>query len=68
MIQALKFGLRSMTRDFRAGELTVLVAALAVAVTSITSVGFFTDRVGTAIRQQASASLAAASAAALAAT
>ncbi len=53
------FALRSLARDLRAGELTVLIAAIVVAVTAITAVGFFTDRVGRAIRQQASAVLAA---------
>ena len=37
----------------------MLVAAIVIAVTAITAVGFFTDRVGRAIRQQASAVLAA---------
>lgn len=53
------FALRSLWRDLRAGELTVLIAAIIVAVTAMTAVGFFTDRVGRAIRQQASAVLAA---------
>ena len=58
-MKTLAFALRSLLRDLRAGELTVLVAAIVVAVTAITAVGFFTDRVGRAIRQQASAVLAA---------
>lgn len=53
------FALRSLGRELRAGEFTVLVAAITVAVTAITAVGFFTDRVGSAIRGQASAILAA---------
>jgi len=38
--------LRMLARDWRAGELRVLAAALVVAVASVTSVGFFADRVG----------------------
>ena len=53
------FSLRMLRRDLRAGELGLLLVALIIAVTSLTSVGFFTDRVGRAIRQQASAILAA---------
>jgi putative ABC transport system permease protein len=38
--------LRMLGRDWRAGEVRVLAAALVVAVASITSVAFFADRVG----------------------
>ncbi len=58
-MSAFSFALRALFRDLRSGELTVLVAAITVAVTAITAVGFFTDRVGGAIRAQASAILAA---------
>lgn len=58
-MSTLAFALRSLMRDLRAGELSVLLAAIVVAVTAITAVGFFTDRVGRAIRLQASAVLAA---------
>jgi len=44
--------LRMLRRDWRAGELTVLGLALAVAVASLTSVGFLTDRVGQALVQE----------------
>ncbi len=54
-----QFALRSLFRDLKAGELTVLVLAMVVAVASITAVGFFTDRVGRAVKAQASATLAA---------
>jgi putative ABC transport system permease protein len=37
---------RMLARDWRAGELRVLALALAIAVASVTSVGFFADRVG----------------------
>ncbi len=58
-LTALRFGLRTLLRELRAGELSVLVAAIVVAVTAMTAVAFFTDRVGRAIRAQASAVLAA---------
>ncbi len=41
----MRLALRLLLRDWRAGELTVLTLALVVAVASITSVGFFADRV-----------------------
>jgi putative ABC transport system permease protein len=44
---------RMLVRDARAGELRVLAAALAVAVASVTSVGFFADRVGGALVRDA---------------
>ena len=53
------FAVRALFRDLRSGELSVLLSAIIVAVTAMTAVGFFTDRVGTAIRSQASAVLAA---------
>jgi putative ABC transport system permease protein len=48
-----------MSRDFKAGELTVLLMAVIVAVASMTAVGFFTDRVGRAVEAQAAETLAA---------
>jgi putative ABC transport system permease protein len=44
--------LRMLARDARAGELRVLLAALVIAVASVTSVGFFADRVGRALTQE----------------
>jgi putative ABC transport system permease protein len=58
-MKALAFSLRALRRDWRAGELKVLAAALVIAVASITSVGFFTDRVRLAMAEQAAALLAA---------
>jgi putative ABC transport system permease protein len=58
MISA-RFALRNLLRDFRAGELTVLLIAIVVAVTSMTAVGFFTDRVARAVQAQAAETLAA---------
>lgn len=54
-----KFALRSLVRDFKAGELRVLALALLVAVASVTAVGFFTDRIGRAVERQAGDVLAA---------
>jgi len=42
-----------LARDWRAGELGVLAAALVIAVASVTSVGFFADRVGHALERDA---------------
>ncbi len=52
------FAIRSLWRDLRTGELSVLLTAIVIAVTAMTAVGFFTDRVGRAIKLQASAVLA----------
>lgn len=45
--------LRMLRRDWRAGELRILAAALVVAVASVTAVGFFTDRIRLALERQA---------------
>lgn len=45
--------LRLLLRDWRAGELRVLAAALVVAVAAVTAVGFFTDRIRLALERQA---------------
>src|SRR5439155_9668889 len=45
--------MRLLQRDWRAGELRVLIAALVIAVASVGSVGFFTDRVRGALTRQA---------------
>ncbi len=58
-MRGVSFGLSAWWRDLRAGELNVLLIAVLVAVTAMTAVGFFTDRVGRAIRAQAGAVLAA---------
>ncbi|MFQ5487066.1 MAG: ABC transporter permease [Gammaproteobacteria bacterium] len=45
--------LRLLFREWRAGELRLLAAALVLAVGSMTAVGFFTDRIHQALGQQA---------------
>lgn len=50
---------RMLGREWRAGDLRILALALMVAVTSVTSVGFFTDRVRQGLSQQANQLLAA---------
>jgi putative ABC transport system permease protein len=44
--------LRMLWRDWRGGELSILAAGLVIAVTSITAVGFFTDRIERGLEQQ----------------
>ncbi len=56
---SLAFALRNLLRDFKSGELAVLVLALLVAVASLTAVGFFTSRIGLAVERQAGEVLAA---------
>ena len=51
--QEIALALRLLRRDYRAGELTLLVAAIVIAVGSLTTVGFFTDRVQLALTRQA---------------
>jgi putative ABC transport system permease protein len=58
-MRALRFALLALSRDWRSGELAVLLAALLVAVTALTGVGFFTDRIAQAVQQRAAEVLAA---------
>ena len=58
-MKVLSFALRAFRRDLRSGELSILLAAVIVAVTAMTAVAFFTDRVGAAMKDQASQVLAA---------
>ncbi len=44
-MNTLRLALRMLRRDWRAGELTVLIAALVLAAASVGTVGFFADRV-----------------------
>jgi putative ABC transport system permease protein len=47
------FAWRMLWRDWRGGELGILAVALVIAVTSVTAVGFFIDRVDRGMQQQA---------------
>jgi putative ABC transport system permease protein len=55
----LSLALRLIVRDLKSGEILVLVAALIVAVSAMSAVVFFTDRVRQAVSQQAGEALAA---------
>ncbi len=55
----LALALRQLRREWRSGELAVLVAALVIAVGALSSVGFATDRVRQSVERRASESLAA---------
>ncbi len=50
---ALQLAIRQLRRDWRAGELTILVLALVIAVASVSSVNFFTSRIHQALESQA---------------
>ncbi|MFI4888389.1 MAG: SipW-dependent-type signal peptide-containing protein, partial [Burkholderiales bacterium] len=52
-MQTLRLALRLVARDWRAGELRVLIAAIILAVSSVGTVAFFTDRVKSGLAQQA---------------
>jgi len=51
-VSTLRFALIGLGRDWRGGELRLLALTLTLAVAAVTSVGFFTDRVDQALRQQ----------------
>jgi putative ABC transport system permease protein len=55
----LSLAVRLLARDWRSGEIVVLVSALIVAVMSMSAVVFFTDRVRQAVSQEAGEALAA---------
>lgn len=54
IFNAITLSLRMLARDFRAGELRILSAALVIAVASVTTVAFFADRVKQALTREAS--------------
>lgn len=49
----IRLALRLLVRDGRAGELFLIGAAVVIAVASVTTIGFFTDRVRQALNRQA---------------
>src|SRR5579871_565836 len=58
-MSALLLALRSLSREWRSGELGVLLLALVVAVAALSGVGFLVGRISTAVASQASEVLAA---------
>ncbi len=56
-MRGLLLGLRLLRRDWRAGELRILILAVVIAVAGVTSVNVFTDRIQGALEQQAHALL-----------
>ena len=58
-MKAIVFALRSFGRELRSGEVLVLLAAVGLAVSALTAVGFLTDRIGQAVARQANEVLAA---------
>ncbi len=58
-MKALRLAMLALARDGKSGELRVLLLALLVAVSALTAVGFFTNRVSRAVDQQAGEVLAA---------
>src|SRR5258708_13245782 len=52
-MKRLLLGMRLLRRNWSAGELRVLLLALVIAVASVTTVGFFADRVQSALDAQA---------------
>ena len=58
-MRALALALRMLLREWRSGELGVLVLAITVAVAALTGVGFLVDRIGIAVDNQAGEVLAA---------
>ncbi len=45
-MRALQLALRMLAREWRSGELGVLLLALTVAVAALTAVGFLVNRIG----------------------
>ncbi len=58
-MRAVALALRGLSRDWRSGELAVLLLALTTAVAALTGVGFLVNRIGIAVDEQANEVLAA---------
>jgi putative ABC transport system permease protein len=58
-MRLLLLAVRSLGREWRSGELAVLLASLTIAVAALAGVGFLVDRIGRAVQRQASEVLAA---------
>ncbi|MBK7251569.1 MAG: FtsX-like permease family protein [Gammaproteobacteria bacterium] len=59
MLRASLLALRALAREWKSGELGVLLLALAIAVAALTGVGFLVNRIGIVVERQASQVLAA---------
>lgn len=53
LLSSIHFALKQCWREWKAGELTVLLMALIIAISSHTAIGFFTDRVDKAMSYRA---------------
>ncbi len=58
-MSALQLALRTLAREWRSGEVGVLLLALVIAVAALTGVGFLVGRIGSAVDSEASEVLAA---------
>jgi putative ABC transport system permease protein len=58
-VNALVIAMRTLFREWKSGELGVLLLAITVAVAALTGVGFLVDRIGIAVNNQAGEVLAA---------
>jgi putative ABC transport system permease protein len=58
-MRSLRLALRALGREWRSGELGVLLLALTIAVAALTGVGFLVNRIGAAVSMQANEVLAA---------
>ncbi len=58
-MRTIPLAMRMLSREWRSGELGVLLLALAIAVAALTGVGFLVSRIGAAVAMQASQVLAA---------
>src|SRR5690606_32833026 len=54
----MKAGLKLLWRDWRGGELTILIISLLLATATVTSISLFTNRIQNSIEQEASEFLA----------
>ncbi len=52
LLKNLRLALRLLVRDWRAGELRILAAAVVIAVGAVTAIGFFNDRLNRAMTYQ----------------
>ncbi len=59
VVKILSFSWRVLLRDWRSGELRILAVALLIAVSSVSAVGFFIDRIDRGVQQQSAELIAA---------